>query len=488
MDDTSPHRISPWVILDALRHRYRLVLLSALIVPAFAVAAWVSIRPKVKMTALIAVQESMKLNPVYKDMTVSWSMRNELPLVTSILLSRTTLERVLRRLGSLGDSATPDEIDWAVRDFQTKLEVFPEGGDLIRLNFVDRDADRTFEAVKALTETLVDEMTRPQRESLDQSVGFLKEQLTRVETELKDVEEKLKKFKEAAAGDPDARKIMLEARQRLSNELVDTETDLVAAEQRVKLASQRLLRYDPVSKQLRDELDKARDRVGRLQGTYTNIHPQVRAAQADVARLEKDLADRERTRVRLDADNDEKVPNSPEAAAQQKASEEAAAAEIVIRADDVMSGDLLAYQAAASETESLRHKLDLLRKKADAGDAARADFVQHEQELNRLLRAQETKSKVFTSLSEKYEDSLVSRELNRQEQSKMVRVVEKPAGPVTPKKMSLTLVLLVTPILGLLLGAAAALGLEIFDPTLRDPDEVQALAGVPVIGTLPWLP
>lgn len=69
----------------------------------------------------------------------------------------------------------------------------------------------------------------------------------------------------------------------------------------------------------------------------------------------------------------------------------------------------------------------------------------------------------------------------------MVRVVDRPAGPVSPKKISLALVLIATPLLGLILGAAAALGMEAFDPTVRDPDELPPLAGAPVIGTLPWL-
>jgi succinoglycan biosynthesis transport protein ExoP len=478
-------RVDLGLAVDALRHRWRVMAVAMLIVPLVSVAAWAIIKPKVKMSALIAVQDSMKLNPVFKDMAVEWSMRNELPLVTSILTSRTTLERVLKDLGTVTAASTHDEVDGLVRDFQGRLEVYPEGGNLIRMSFIDRDPERSYRAVVRLTDALVEEMVRPQREALDQSVGFLKEQRDRIEGEIKEIEAKLKLFKANGAGDAEMRKINLEARSRLQTSIDDTESSFVAAEQRVRLAKQRLLRYDPESKTLRAELDDAEERVERLQKTFTDKNPQVRAAMAEAARLQRAIDDRSQRRIAVDIDDLEESAPPPEARVQARA--DGQAADIIIRADDVMSSDLLTYQAASAEVESLRFKLDLLKKKEQTSADSTKDFADSEQEFNRLARNLEAKSKVFTSLSEKYEDALVSRELNRQEETKMVRIVERPTGPVQPRRIPISLVLFATPIIGLIIGAFFALALEVIDPTVRDPSEVEELAGAPVIGTLPWI-
>jgi succinoglycan biosynthesis transport protein ExoP len=481
-------RLDLRIISEALIHRWRLVLLAVIVVPLVALAAWFVVKPKVKMTALIAVQDNMKLNPVFKDMAVEWSMRNELPLVTGILQSRSTLERVLRDLGSLSEASTNDDIDVMVRDFQTKLEVYPEGGNLIRVAFVDRDSERAFRALDRLTDTLVDEMLRPQKEALDQSVKFLNEQVTRLEGELKGLEEQLKTYRTRNSGDPELRKVNLESRARLANTIVDTETSLVAAEQRVRLAGQRLLRYDPESKALREQKTEAQERLDKMRGAFTDRHPQVRAALAEIARLEKALSEREKRRIKLDVDELQRNAPSPEAGVQARGEGLPDSADIVIRADDVMSGDLLTYQAATSEAESLRHKLELLKQREGEALTASKDFAEDEQAYARLVRSIESKSKTYTALSEKYEDALVSRELNRNEEKKTVWIVERPTGPLSPRRLPLGLLMTLAPIIGLILGAFLALGFESLDRTVRSEDEIEELAGAPVVGTLPWLP
>jgi uncharacterized protein involved in exopolysaccharide biosynthesis len=129
----------------------------------------------------------------------------------------------------------------------------------------------------------------------------------------------------------------------------------------------------------------------------------------------------------------------------------------------------------------------LLQKRTISSLDSVKSFAANEQTLNRLVRDLNAKSKVYTNLLERYEDALVTRELTRHDESKQVWIVEKPSGPVPAKRVSLVLVLLFAPIVGLSLGLLLALGIEFFDGTVREESEADELAGAPVLGTMPWM-
>ncbi len=66
-----------------------------------------------------------------------------------------------------------------------------------------------------------------------------------------------------------------------------------------------------------------------------------------------------------------------------------------------------------------------------------------------------------------------------------VRVVEEAVVPRTPVRPKRFQNLMLSLIGGLIVGVAAALGVEYFDTTLKTPDQVESLTGHPVIGIIP---
>ena len=377
-----------WLFIDAVIHRWKMVLVMMLVVPAAGIGARYVFKPKVKMSAQILVQESVKVNPFLKDMMVEWSVKNRLPLIAGIVRSRGTLERVLLELDIITPEDTEVKKELAIRDFRSRLDVYGEGGGLIRISVVGRSPDFVYKSLKLLTATLIDEMLRPQKQALDESVGFLDQQVKRIRGELANLEEELKEFKKKNAGElPEVHRMNLESHLRLVNAIMDTESSLVAAQQKKRLAAQRLMRYDPETKKLQEQLAKAEKSLRRLLGTYTAQHPGVRTQNALVTELQNRIEARKSRNVKLDLDIDSLAKAAkPYVGVTTGSKDGSASADIIIRADDVLTSDLIQYQAASSDVESLSHKLKLLHKREADSMLAVRSFADNEHYLNRLVR------------------------------------------------------------------------------------------------------
>lgn len=487
MSEVKIGRINPRVILEAFQYRWKIPFVMMIVVTGVAVGARAIMKPKVKMSSQLLIQDNTRANPFSKDISGAWPVKNQVPLITAIVKSGTTLERVLRQLGEVDDTMSTSEIGARVQALRVSVDVWGEGANLIRITAVGRSPERVYAVLTTMTEAIVDEMLAPQKAGLDESVAFLKDQLTRVESELDDLEQKVAEFKQThATALPELHKLNLEVHLRLTNSLVDTESTLVAAQQRIRLAEQRLLRYDPQSAKLREEATALKRQLRTLLRTYTSIHPRVRAVQNKLRAIDEKLTVRQQRRVVLDISELEEHA-SPEVDVESTRTDGVTSTDIVIRADDVLTSDLLTYQAAASEVESLSHKLTLLRARAQGSmDAVRA-FATNEQALNRLLRDLETKGRIYANLLQRLGELQVTRELTQVEASKQVWVVDEPVGPAPIARLPLWLVLAAGPIIGLMLAIGLIGVLEFLDPTVRSVDEAIELAEAPALGTLPWL-
>ena len=481
-------RIDTSLVIDAIRKRWAYLLLAMLIAPSMALVGRHFIKPKLKASAQILVQESVKVNPVLKDMMVEMSVNNRLPEINSIVRSRQTLERVLRQLGEVTDGMSQDEIAGRVASFRNQIDVFGEGGGLIRITVVGRWAVRVYDGLKLLTDALIEEMSRPQRQALDETVKFLQVQLERVKTELTTIEHDLRDFKEKHASDlPEVHKLSLAAHEKLANALMEAETEFAGALGRAKVAEERLARYNPATAKIAAKLARARSTLRALQGTYTAATPQVQMAQGTVNGLEAELR-KAREQAKAGAKPD---PTDLDALGKSDVDVESqlgatdGAADLVVKANDPMTTEILSYRAAVTETEALRGKVDLLRKRVQESTEEMKSFATNEQLLNELVRNQAAKTKVYANLLERSEDAHVTRSLVGYESANQIRIVEEAQRPTIAPEYAIPIVAIGGLLGGLLFGLSLVVAFEFFDKTVRTPKEVEALTGVPVLGTLP---
>ena len=104
-------------------------------------------------------------------------------------------------------------------------------------------------------------------------------------------------------------------------------------------------------------------------------------------------------------------------------------------------------------------------------------------EYRRLERTKDNTEKLFGLVLERTKES----ELTEMLRFNNISVVEQPIAGAIPVRPRIPLNLAVGLLAGLILGLAAAIGREWLDRTIRNPDEIEEVLGVPLLGILPSL-
>jgi capsular exopolysaccharide synthesis family protein len=144
-----------------------------------------------------------------------------------------------------------------------------------------------------------------------------------------------------------------------------------------------------------------------------------------------------------------------------------------------MEGAELEYRSSLKKEQSLRSLLNQQRSNVAKMNSNAILY-------NSLKIEVENKRKLLNSLEERQNETLVSARLGGLKTSN-VGIVDRarvPGSPVSPnRKRNLILALIV----GLFGGAGLCFFLEYLDNTVKDPEEVEKLSGLPSLGVIPFL-
>lgn len=132
------------------------------------------------------------------------------------------------------------------------------------------------------------------------------------------------------------------------------------------------------------------------------------------------------------------------------------------------------YEAAVRQEELLREKLAQTRKQV-------LTTQDHSIDLNLLRREVDTNRQLYDSLLQRFKELGISGNIV----SNNISVVDPAEPSLFPYKPNLMRNLLAGLIAGLLLGAAIIAVLEVMDDSIKYPDEVERLLGLPLMGIIP---
>jgi polysaccharide biosynthesis transport protein len=102
-------------------------------------------------------------------------------------------------------------------------------------------------------------------------------------------------------------------------------------------------------------------------------------------------------------------------------------------------------------------------------------------EYNRLKRSKENTEKLYELVLERTKES----DLTRMLRVNNLRILDRPLAPKTPVRPRVPINIAIGIIVGLLLGASAAVGRALMDRTIKTPDDVDRELGLPFLGLVP---
>ncbi len=375
-----------------------------------------------------------------------------------LLRSRALADRVARTLDlgsddSFAGGATRDaRDDSAASRLVGNLNVVPApGSDLIEISYTDENPERAARIVNTFTASFIAMSLERRYNATAYARAFLQTRLAAIRTRLEQTERQLVEYAqkqgilelgESSGSQPANDSLAAQSLTSLNQALAQATTERITAEQRYREAktsrTTEQVMNNPVVQQLRTQRAQLQAQYDQKLSTFKPDYPEMLALKAQM--------------------------NTVDASVRQETSN--------------VSGTLAsAYQEAVSREGQLRGQVAALR-------GSVLDLRSRGIQYNILQRDVDTNRALYDALLQRYKEIGVAGGIGESEAS----VVDPARQPHSPFRPNALLNLGVGIALGLVLGFAAAFGIEFVDDTIKSPEDVINKLKIPVLGLVPKLP
>jgi len=400
----------------------------------------------------------------------------------SQILSRSRLEPIIRQFGLYSDDIKRKSMDELVGRLQQAIEVTPvqpmadtSSRELPGFYItVTLDNPRAAQGVcTEVTSMFIEENLGIQQQHSEQTTQFLSQQVAEAKADLDAQDAKLAAFKSKYMGSlPDDEQANLNLLNGLTSQLDATTQALARAQQDKSFAESMLTQqiaawqaaqggHNPET--LEQQLAALQAQLANLQARYTDDYPDVVKTKADIAALQKRVAENQKAKDSTDPAGAPKAAVEPAQITQWRAQ--------VHAADQLIAEKI-------KEQEQIKQEIKLYQGRVQASPVV-------EQQYKELTRGYETAQSTFNDLLKKQQASAMSQELNHQEQGEQFRVLDPANLPTKPSFPDRQMFALGGIGGGLGVGLGLAFFLELQDKSLRTERDVEFALRLPVLAMLP---
>jgi len=389
------------------------------------------------------------------------------------VMTRENLLRIIAKYGLFSDSGptfTPsDQIDEmrktiAVDLVNANLRSDRAGPATIAfsISFEHRRPEIAQSVANDLLTLFLEENVRVRTQRASQTTEFLTQEAEKLKKDLDTLESQIAKYKQENAGNlPDNAALGMAAMQRVESDLRQVERDSAAAEDALRAAeSERNASPADTPAQsaagaaAQAEVQRARAEVARLAGTYTENHPDLKAARRRLESVEQ--------AAKTEAD----APPAP-----RRASGGGSRAGALRQRIGVLAG----------QRASLRAKLGQM-------EAAMARSPQTERGLLSLTRDYQSAQHKYEEILAKKMTAQVAENLEGDQKAERFRMLEPPTLPDKPVKPDRKKLLALSLLLAVAAAAAVVAGRETVHGVVRGLGQINAAVGREPLITVPVIP
>lgn len=313
------------------------------------------------------------------------------------------------------------------------------GSNVINITFVNPDPAFAAAAANAFAQAYMDTSVELRIEPAKQSALWLDEQTKTLRNTLEAAQARLSKYQqEKGIVVTDERLDQETARfNALVGQLSAAQSELVETSTRTRNSGSELspdVQQSPSVQALRSQLSSAEAKLSEISSVVGPNHPQRQALEAQLRELRQQLA----AEVRR-----------------------------------VSGGSSVLSRGSAQKVAELEAMVEAQKKLV-------LSLRSQRDQVSVLLRDVETAQRAYEGVSQR----VTALSLESQNTQANVRLLSPAVEPYFPARPRTVVNILGSIAGGLLLGALAAIGIEMFDRRVRNPEDLVATAGVPVIGVL----
>jgi polysaccharide chain length determinant protein (PEP-CTERM system associated) len=464
-----------------MRRHWVLILVLTLIGPALAYGVSRFLPDRYKSQTLVLVEPPAVPTTIVPQVDVT-NLSQRLASMKSQILSRSRLEPIIRQFGLYQDEINSKSMDELVAKLQASIDVTPvqpmaETGAKDLPGFyvtVTLDNARSAQGVcTAITSMFIEESLGIQQQHSEQTTQFLSQQLAEAKADLDAQDGKLAAFKAKYIGSlPDDQQTNLNILTGMTSQLDAATQGLVRAQQDKSFAESMLEEqvaawqasqggHNPES--LEQQLILLQTQLADLQGRYTDDYPDVIKTKADIAALQKKIAENAASKAPADPMTAQKGAVEPPEITRSRAQ---------VRAAEQMIAE------KTKEQEQIKQQIKLYQGRIQMSPEV-------EEQYKELTRGYQTAQDSYNDLLKKQEASAMSEDLAKTQQGEYFRVLDPadlPSKPTFPNRPMFALGGLGG---GLALGIGLAFFLEIQDKSLRTERDVEFALRLPVLAMVP---
>jgi polysaccharide biosynthesis transport protein len=459
--------------LTILKRRTWLIIGSFVATLAVGVAISLLLPPTYLSSGLILI-ESQQIPTDLVQATVTSYADERIEVIKQRVMTRDNLLRIIRKYGLFADAGptlTPsDQIDEMRKSIGVELvnaSLRPDRAGpatiAFKLSFEHRRPELAQAVANDLVTLFLEENVKVRTQRASQTTEFLTQEADKLKKELDTMEATIAKYKqEHGAALPENVALGMAAMQRVESDLRQVERDQASAEDELRSleAERAFAGTDTVAST--GELQKARAEVARLSATYTESHPDLKAARRRLEKLEQESADEVRS-----AASGPKTGRSSDAA--------------VARIDARAAALRQRLKVLAAQRSSLRAQLGQM-------DVALVKSPQVEKDLAGLTRDYQSAQRKYEEIRAKQMTAQVAENLEDDQKAERFAVLEPPTLPDKPVKPDRKKMLALSFILAMGVPVGAVGLMEAMHGVVRGVGPISAITGLRPLVTIPIIP
>lgn len=410
--------------------------------------------------------------------TLSISISEYLNVVSQQIKSRTRIEKIIHELSLFPELIEKVPMENLVHLMQENIEISVSssgntGFATFTVFYLDKDPQIVASTANRLVSLFIEDQLQIREKQAMKTTEFLSDELKELKVTLDAQEKKISDFKhrylESLPEYRDSNLRMLDQlilqRQRITGDLNDIENRKILLQQQLLQSDN--LPLSPVSDEqrgvpigpLRARINETKRRLTELQNKYTNEHPDVILAKAELQKL---LA-------------------QPKSESKNTEGQEEA---------DTFFGSEIDRQLLALDLEikTLKNEDKMIRKKIVDYQSRVEKAPKLEQQLASLTRDYQNTKSAYDVIMKKRFAAKQAEKFEANEQGDQFRVIDPAQVPVNPFKPDRRLILLMGVMIALGLGGGLTFAMEYLDQSFYSVKDLESYLGLPVLASIPLVP
>jgi polysaccharide chain length determinant protein (PEP-CTERM system associated) len=472
--------------IEILKRRKWSLIIPTVVIIIVGAAIAVGLPPVFKSTSRILIEEQ-DVPTDFVMATVSSYAEQRLESINQRIMSSTRLAEIIDQFklyGDLKEDWTIDEITKKMRD-DISLELISanQGGRgsknntiAFTLSYQGRHPQTVQQVANTLASLYLEENIKVRERQVEETTEFLEDELEKIQTELGRIETRIAVFKQENINQlPDLMQANIQTLDRLETTIVGLEEELRSLNERRIYLQTELAKMSAYVEKVgavgtdetvdpdRKRLELLKLEYGSLQSRYSDQHPDVIKAKAEIETLEAQLASQPASKVAENGDQkqDQKLKNPAYASMEM---------ELALNQREMASVERM--------IESHRQKADEYRQRIETTPLIEGTY-------RALFRQRDNLQAKANDLLKKLMESRVAQGLEKAQKGERFTIIDPARRPGTPFKPNRKAIFLVSILLGIGAGGGLVVLREVTDSTVWSSRDLGRISGLTVLGSIP---